>query len=103
MEILNLVNDEPEVEDSKSDFLNSRKVQSRTSLSDKLLSAKAKPAAIDTLIHGLVELLPPPESVWPLDDRAKWLRVAAGIFELGYKPGDAERMDINIVLVNERL
>jgi hypothetical protein len=46
-----------------------------------------------------VDLLPNPNGIWPLDDRAKWLRLAAGIFDLGYKAGDSECETISIVVV----
>src|SRR5262249_56155108 len=32
---------------------------------------------IDCLIRGLVDLLPKPDSVWSIEDRSKWLRLAA--------------------------
>jgi hypothetical protein len=54
---------------------------------------------IDNLIRGLVDLLPKPGSDWPLDDRAKWFRLAAGIFDLGYKTGDVKDREIVITLV----
>jgi hypothetical protein len=43
--------------------------------------------------------LPNPDGVWPLDDRAKWLRLAAGIFDLGYKAGDGEHKTISVAVV----
>jgi hypothetical protein len=36
----------------------------------------------DPLLQGLVDRLPKPDSIWSLDDRGKWLRVAAVIFTL---------------------
>jgi hypothetical protein len=44
----------------------------------------------DPLIQALVKKLPKPNSIWSLEDRAKWLRAAAIIFNLVYKPGDAD-------------
>src|SRR5262249_42478932 len=41
----------------------------------------------DPLIQALVGKLPKPNSIWSLEDRAKWLRAAAIIFNLVYKPG----------------
>ena len=55
---------------------------------------------IDNLIRGLVDLLPKPDGIWPLDDRAKWLRLAAGIFDLGYKADDGEHREISIATTN---
>jgi hypothetical protein len=44
----------------------------------------------DPLIMGLVARLPKPDTVWPLEERAKWLRTAASIFALVYRTGDDE-------------
>ena len=41
----------------------------------------------DLLIRGLLDRLPKPGSCWSLDDRAKWLQAAAGIFDLVYAVG----------------
>ena len=46
-----------------------------------------------------MDLLPKRDEMWPLQERAKWLRLAAGIFDLGYKAGDGEHAEISIVLV----
>ena len=68
MDVLELINSGPE--DSKSDFMNLRKLQPRETLKDKLLSVRENPGvrensgvrenagAIDNLIRGLVDLLP---------------------------------------------
>ena len=56
---------------------------------------------IDCLIRGLVDLLPKPDSVWSIEDRSKWLRLAAGIFDLGYKSVDGEYDEISIVPVKQ--
>ena len=74
--------------------MNLRRLQPRESLP----TLKANHAAecqpgVDNLIRGLVDMVPNPDSIWPLDDRAKWLRLAAGIFDLGYKAGDGETQD----------
>ena len=44
----------------------------------------------DPLILGLVARLPKPDTAWPLEDRAKWLRTAASIFALVYRTGEEE-------------
>ena len=36
----------------------------------------------DPLIQGLLNRLPEPDSIWPLNDRVKWLRTAAYAFGL---------------------
>ena len=56
---------------------------------------------IDCLIRGLVDLLPKPDSVWSIEDRSKWLRLAAGIFDLGFKSVDGEYDEISIVPVKQ--
>jgi hypothetical protein len=59
-----------------------------------------QPHAVDHLIRGLMELLPKTESIWRLEDRAKWLRLAADIFEVGYK-SDGVAGEISIVAVRQ--
>ena len=93
--------------DYKIDFTNMRRVQPEESLTKKVLSPQASHAAeyehgVDYLIRGLVDLLPKHDSIWPLDDRAKWLRLAVGIFDLGYKAGDGEHGDIRVVFVKQQ-
>jgi hypothetical protein len=86
------------------------KVEAGESLTAKLLVAQkpnaeaeeSLPIRTDLLIRGLVERLPKPDGVWPLDDRAKWLRTAASIFDLVYKTGDGERGEISIASAKER-
>jgi hypothetical protein len=101
MEILELVDGKPadNGQPHKIDFMNLRRLQPK----EKLTSAQPKPGpeyprGVDTLIRGLVDLLPKPNSNWPLADRAKWLRLAAGIFDLGYTASDDDKK-INIVVV----
>src|SRR5262245_25003645 len=82
----------------KTDFMNMRgKVQPAPALTEAR-SAKHE-RGLDNLIRGLVDLLPKPGSDWSLDDRAKWFRLAAGIFDLGYKTGDVKDREIGISLV----
>jgi hypothetical protein len=84
----------------KTDFMNMRRIQSSGSLSEKLLHAAEDERGVsDHLIRGLVERLPQPDSIWPLDDRAKWLRTATSIFDLVYKAGDDEGREISIAFV----
>jgi hypothetical protein len=84
-----------------------RAMEPSESLTAKLLSAKASHAAeaargiTDPLIQGLVDRLPKPDGIWPLDDRAKWLRTAACIFDLVYKAGDGEHREISIEFVKQ--
>ena len=44
----------------------------------------------DPLIQALVAKLPKANSIWALEDRAKWLRAAALIFNLVYRPAEAD-------------
>src|SRR6516164_2331330 len=39
----------------------------------------------DPLIQALVDKLPKPNTIWPIDDRASWLKAAAMAFNLIYK------------------
>jgi hypothetical protein len=84
-----------------SDALNAKsrlmlpRVEPSESLTAKLLVTQQSEAEepecgrSDLLIQGLVERLPKPNGIWALDDRAKWLRTAASIFDLVYKVGEA--------------
>ncbi len=86
-------------------FMNMQKLQRGDRLTQKLLSDQASQAesgrGIDNLIRGLVDLLPKRDGIWPLKERAKWLRLAADIFHLGYKAGDGEHSEISIAVVKE--
>ena len=101
MEILDLVEGEPGNGSlGKSDFMNLGRLRPR----DKLANAQANPPSkyqpgIDNLMRGLVELLPKSDGIWPVDDRVKWLRLAAGIIDLGYVAGDGEHKTISIAVV----
>ena len=55
----------------------------------------------DLLIRGLIDRLPKPNGIWSLDDRAKWLRTAASIFDLVYKAADGEHREIGVVLAKQ--
>ena len=85
----------------KTDFMNNRrKVQPAQVLTEKARTTTAEnERGINNLIQGLVDLLPKPGSDWSLDDRAKWFRLAVGIFDLGYKTGDVKDREIHIALV----
>jgi len=77
------------------------------SLTAKLLVAQqsdtdvADTGRTDLLLRGLVDRLPQPNVVWSLDDRAKWLRTAASIFDLVYKAGDGEPRAISVALARQ--
>jgi hypothetical protein len=85
----------------KTDFMNiRRKVQPAQVLTEKARTTAAEnERGINNLIQGLVDLLPKPGSDWSLDDRAKWFRLAVGIFDLGYKAADAKDKEISIAFV----
>ena len=90
--------------DKTTDFMNLRKLPAIDSLTEKLGQAGRSvehERGVDHLIQGLVELLPKRGGMWPLQDRVKWLRLAAGIFDLGYKADDAERSEISIAVIRE--
>ena len=44
----------------------------------------------DPLIRALVDKLPKPNTIWPIDDRAKWLKAVAMAFNLIYKTSERE-------------
>jgi 3-methyladenine DNA glycosylase AlkD len=50
----------------------------------------------DPLIQALVGKLPKPNSIWSLEDRAKWLRAAAMAFNLVYKADESGDADLKI-------
>ena len=79
----------------QGDFMNPRKLQRREKPAAR---AAEYQRGVDNLIRGLVDILPNANDIWSLDDRAKWLRLAAGIFDLGYKAGDGEQKTISIVV-----
>jgi hypothetical protein len=47
----------------------------------------------DPLIQALVDRLPKPNALWSIDDRAKWLRAAAILFNLVYRTDVGERKE----------
>jgi len=55
----------------------------------------------DLLIQGLVDRLPKPNTIWSLDERAKWLRTAASVFGLVYKDSDGEQRQIGVVFAKQ--
>jgi hypothetical protein len=44
----------------------------------------------DPLIHALVDKLPPPSSIWSINDRANWLKALAMIFNVVYRTEKSE-------------
>src|SRR3990170_4167530 len=87
--------------DERTGFMNMRKLQPIESLTGQANHGAEYERGIDNLIQGLVGLLPKRGGIWPLEDRAKWLRLAAGIFDLGYKAGDGEHKEISIAVVKQ--
>ena len=86
----------------KTDFMNMRKFQSSDHLSESLShGVEYIRGSISDL--GLVDLLPKRDAIWPLQERAKWLRLAAGIFDLGYKASDGEHTEISIAVVKQEV
>jgi len=43
----------------------------------------------DPLIQALAAKLPKPDTIWSIDDRAKWLKTAAMAFNLVYRTSGA--------------
>jgi hypothetical protein len=50
----------------------------------------------DPLIQALVDRLPVPNSIWSIDDRAKWLKALAMVFNLVYRTEKSEARDPKI-------
>ena len=46
----------------------------------------------DPLIQAIVDKLPKPNTIWSIDDRAKWLKAAAMAFNLIYKTSEREEL-----------
>ena len=60
-------------------------------LVDPVEPSEAKSSKLpDPLIQALVDKLPKPNTLWSIDDRAKWLRAATMIFNLVYKLDEAK-------------
>jgi hypothetical protein len=55
----------------------------------------------DPLIQALVDKLPPPNSIWSVDDRAKWLKALAMIFNLVYRTEKGEATEQKIEKTTE--
>jgi hypothetical protein len=73
MEILELVSSEAEDNGSlhsKTDFMNLRNLRPSAKLRERLITNQANHSAIDNLVRALVDLLPKPDGVWPLEERA---------------------------------
>ena len=66
--------------DEWTGFMQMRKPQGRDRLTEKLLSDQASQAeyarGVDSLIQGLVDLLPKRDVTWPLQERAKWTKIS---------------------------
>jgi hypothetical protein len=85
----------------KTDFMNiRRKVQPAQVLTEKARTTADNERGINNLMQGLVDLLPKPGSDWSLDDRAKWFRLAVGIFDLGYDAADGKDREISIAFAH---
>jgi hypothetical protein len=50
----------------------------------------AESSKADPLIQALIDKLPKANVVWPIEDRAKWLKAAAMAFNLIYKTAERE-------------
>ena len=48
----------------------------------------APPRGPDPIIAGLIDRLPPPDSVWEIAERAKWLQTMTSAFDLIYTAGN---------------
>jgi hypothetical protein len=102
MNLSEMIGHKQAAEGPMTDFMNMRKFRPTDRVIESLVSPGPQyERGIDHLIQGLVDLLPKRDGIWPLQERAKWLRLAAGIFDLGYKAGDGEQAEINIAVVKQ--
>ena len=51
----------------------------------------------DPLIQALVDKLPEPNSIWSIDDRAKWLKAVAMAFNLVYRFPESEDLKQSVL------
>ncbi|HVJ09250.1 MAG TPA: hypothetical protein VM554_12790 [Acidisarcina sp.] len=49
---------------------------------------KRESTTLHPFIEGLLKTLPQPETAWGIDDRTKWIRAAASIFDVIYSADD---------------
>ena len=61
-----------------------------------LVETAERSGACDPLVQALVGKLPKPNTIWPIGDRANWLKAAVMAFHLVYKPGEGEESDLKI-------
>jgi hypothetical protein len=62
----------------------------------KKKSEKEDEEELHPFIKGLLKKLPPPETEWTIEARAKWLQAAINIFDLMYTDSDDSRRSISI-------
>lgn len=92
---------QPVKADTSSPFV-LRKVQSSKTMAARLVPSQTNAeedsgdAVRDPLIQGLIRRLPSTGSAWSLEDRARWLRTAASIFNLVYTAQGEEQREITI-------
>jgi hypothetical protein len=84
---------------SSRDKLDFTKLTTHTDLDHGSHRERAHAHAVDHLVRGLIDLLPKADSNWRHEDRVNWLRLAADIFEVGYKSDGAA--EISIVAVRQ--
>ena len=48
-----------------------------------------------------MDVLPKPDSVWSIEERLKWLRLAEGIFDVATRQEIGEQEGISIVAVKQ--
>ena len=89
----------PRVEPSET--LTAKLLVTQKSDAEQSVAEEPECGRSDLLIRGLVERLPKPNGIWSLDDRAKWLRTAASIFDLVYTVGDGEARQLSIAFVRQ--
>jgi hypothetical protein len=61
-----------------------------------LIDTAEQSDACDPLIQALVGKLPKPNTIWSIDERARWLKTAAMAFNLVYKTAEGNEADLKI-------
>jgi hypothetical protein len=56
--------------------------------------------SVDLLIQALIDRLPKSNSMWSLEDRAKWLRALISAFDLVYDTSDQEQKIIIVTFAD---
>jgi hypothetical protein len=85
---------------SSRDTLDFTKLTTHSNPDDHSARERTHAHAVNQLVRGLIDLLPKADSNWRHEDRVNWLRLAADIFEVGYK-SDGACAEISILAIRQ--